>query len=212
MINKFQLHSIYGHKTKMVFFSNILSIALWSVNTVIDCLLRGFGARTDGRGAGQDERRRTLSSNVWWCFFAISALLTEIMKVNTSSSKTEQNICLHFVHECCLRWRRYVEGQQAVTRPKISVAEDHKWEDVDINVKGDWMQHSLQRIFIPHLWLNLLGAFHQANGSGAAVDWVKIIWCIYFSAVYLVLFICCWEFCGTVFSMDCFFGQWFVHL
>ena len=184
MINKFQLHSIYGHKTKMVFFSNILSIALWSVNTVIDCLLRGFGARTN---MGQDERRRTLSSNVWWCFFAISGLLTEIMKVNTSSFKTEQNICLHFVHECCLRWRRYVEGQQAVSRPKISVAEDHKWEDVDINVKGDWMQHSLQRIFIPHLWLNLLGAFHQANGSGAAVDLLHIFLCSLFGAIHLLL-------------------------
>ena len=64
-----------------MFFSSIQSIALWSVNTVIVCLLRGFGAQTDG-GAVNIKGTDPLVQMPQWCF-AISVLLTEIMKVNT---------------------------------------------------------------------------------------------------------------------------------
>ena len=41
--------------------------------------------------------------------------------------------CKRAVHECCFRWF-YLEGQ--VVSPKNSVAGDHKWEHIGINVKG----------------------------------------------------------------------------
>ena len=97
------------------------------MNTVIVCLLRGFGAQTDG-GAVNIKGTDPLVQMPQWCF-AISVLLTEIMKVNTHTQhiilQTEQvfAFCKRAAHECCLR-QRYVEGQ--VVSPKNSVAGDHK--------------------------------------------------------------------------------------
>ena len=58
--------------------------------------------------------------------------------------------------------------------PKNSVAEDHKCEDVDINVKGERMQHS-SHVCAAHM-MKIIGCISP----------VQLIWCYRFGEKYWV--------------------------